>query len=385
MGIPSNVIESIKSKADIVDVIGEYVTLTKEGQNYKGICPFHDDHSPSLTVSPTRGVYKCFACGASGDVVKFLEDHLNLSFPEAIETLAKKYGIEIHADNQNTEDVENKKKREAMYIANDYAMQYFKDNLFNESEESNKALQYVTTRWHLEFVKSFGIGYAANAWQNFHDYAKAKGLSKEVLIEVGLLTKHPTKGNIYDTYRGRVMIPIRDKQKRVIGFTARLVPVLSETEKQQPKYINSPTSLIFEKGSALFGIDQAIKEAGKADVTNLVEGAPDVMRLQIIGVANSVAPLGSSLTEKQLNTIKRITTNINLIPDSDEVKGKDLGAGFTSAVRSGKMAMSLGFHVTVQEIPSSNGKSDPDSYLTSKEVLDSLPKKDFVLWYAEKQ
>lgn len=318
-------------------------------------------------------------------MVKFLEDHLNLSFPEAIETLAKKYGIEIHADNQNTEDVENKKKREAMYIANDYAMQYFKDNLFNESEESNKALQYVTTRWHLEFVKSFGIGYAANAWQNFHDYAKAKGLSEEILIEVGLLTKHPTKGNIYDTYRGRVMIPIRDKQKRVIGFTARLVPVLSEAKKQQPKYINSPASLIFEKGSALFGIDQAIKEAGKADVMNLVEGAPDVMRLQIIGVANSVAPLGSSLTEKQLNTIKRITTNINLIPDSDEVKGKDLGAGFASAVRSGKMAMSLGFHVTVQEIPSSNGKSDPDSYLTSKEVLDSLPKKDFVLWYAEKQ
>lgn len=385
MGIPSNVIETIKSNADIVDVIGEYVSLTKEGQNYKGICPFHNDHSPSLMVSPAKGIYKCFSCGASGDVVKFLEEHLNLSFPEAIKMLIKKYGFETPKENLCLEDVELQKKCESMYIANEYALQYFIDNLFNDSDESNKALRYVTSRWHLEFIKSFGIGYAANGWQNFHDYAKAKGLSEEVLLEVGLLTKHPTKGNIYDTYRGRVIIPIRDKQKRIIGFTARLVSALSESPKQQPKYINSPTSLIFEKGAALFGIDQAIPEAGKADEMNLVEGAPDVLRLQVIGVANSVVPLGTSLTEQQLSIIKRSTANINLIPDSDEVKGEqDFGAGFTSAIRAGKMAMALGFHVTVQEIPSSDGKSDPDSYLTSKEVLNSLPKKDFVLWYAEK-
>ena len=380
MNIPSNVIETIKSNANIVDIIGEYVSLTREGQSYKGICPFHNDHSPSLTVNPAKGIYKCFSCGASGDVIGFLEEYLSISFPEAVEILAKKHGIEIPKYNFIPQNEELQKKRESMYIVNDFAQQYFGGNIFNGSVESNVALKYAISRWPLEYIKSYGIGYASNAWQNFHEYALSKGLSKDILLELGLLTKHPTKGNLYDTYRGRVMIPIRDKQKRIIGFTARIVPNIIESGQQQPKYINSPTSLIFEN-SVLFGIEQAMREAGKAGEMNLVEGAPDVMRLQIIGAPNSVASLGT----KQFELIRCATTKINIIPDSDEVKdGSCLGIGFKSAIRTGKMAMSLGFLVTIQEIPTSESKNDPDSYLTSLVVKDSLQKKDFVLWYAEK-
>lgn len=385
MGIPSNVIETIKAKADIVEVIGEYVTLKKEGQNYKGLCPFHLDHTPSLTVSPARGIYTCFACGKSGDVVKFLEDHLSISFPEAIGMLAKKYGIEVPTEPSSQNDMELQKKRESMYIANEYALEYFVGNLFSGSDESNKALKYATDRWPMDFIKSFGIGYATNGWQFFYEYAKAKGLNEDILLEVGLITKHPEKGNLYDTYRGRIIIPIRDLQMRIIGFTARIVPEIVGNDTKLPKYINSPSSHIFDKGASLFGIDQAMKEARKVDEMNLVEGAPDVIRLQIVGATHSVAPLGSSWTEKQLEAIKRVTSNINIIPDSDEVKGNSgIGAGFMSAIRTGKMAMALGFHVTIQEIPYSKGKNDPDSFIISKDILVSLDKKDFVLWYAEK-
>lgn len=304
MSIPSTVIDIIKSKADIVEVIGDYVALKKEGHNYKGICPFHSDKSPSLTVSPDKGIYKCFSCGASGDVVKFLEAHLNLSFPEAIALLANKYGIEIPTEPSSFQDNELQKKRESMFIANEYALEYFVNTLYCSTEESQKALAYATDRWPLDYIKSFGIGYARNDWQSFYNYAKAKGLNEDILLEVGLIIKHPAKGNLYDTYRSRIIIPIRDKQKRIIGFTARLVPNVVGSDTSQPKYINSPLSLIFEKGASLFGIDQALNEARKADEMNLVEGAPDVMRLQSIGVANVIAPLGSSWTEKQLDVIK---------------------------------------------------------------------------------
>lgn len=386
MVIPSNVIETIKAKAGIVDVIGEYVTLRKEGQNYKGLCPFHIDNTPSLVVNPAKGIYKCFACGASGDVVKFLEEHLSLSFPDVMEILAKKYGVEIPKEELTPENVALQQKREAMFMANNAALDFFSCNLFNGSEESDKALTYASDRWPLDFIKASGIGYAPNGWHSFCDYAHTKGLNEVSLLELGLLSKSQKNGSVYDTYRGRVMIPIRDQYKRVIGFTARIVPEITGSDSVQAKYLNSPSSIIFEKSSTLFGIDRAMAEARRLDEMNLVEGAPDVLRLQIVGAANSVAALGSSWTEKQLDIIKRATSNINIIPDSDEVKGgKNFGAGFLSAMRTGKMAIAAGIHVTIQEIPLSKGKNDPDSFITSMDVLNSLPKTDFVLWYAEKQ
>ena len=194
-----------------------------------------------------------------------------------------------------------------------------------------------------------------------------------------------TNDDVYDTFRGRIMIPIRDKQHRIIAFTARLLPDILAHDPNAPKYINSSTSLIYDKGNSLFGIDVAWNVASKAGVMNLVEGAPDVMRLQVIGASNTVAPLGSSWTEAQLSMLKRITDRLNIIPDSDIPKeGEHFGVGFTSAMRTGKLALSLGFIVTIQEIPIGDWKNDPDSYLVSKDKLDELTRQDFVMWYASK-
>ena len=258
MRIASNIIETIKAKADIVEVIGEYVHLTKKGQNYTGLCPFHNDSTPSLTVSSAKGIYKCFACDASGDVIKFLQEYLNISFVEAVKMLAKKYGIEIPEDSYSSIGDEDQRKRESMFIINDYASKYYD-------------------------VRTFGIGYACNSWNSFTQWAKEKGLDKDLLLELGLVKKKSMSDDVYDTFRGRIMIPIRDKQHRIIAFTSRILPDILANDPNVPKYINSSTSLIYDKGNSLFGIDVAWNAASKAGVMNLVEGAPDVMRLQIIG------------------------------------------------------------------------------------------------------
>lgn len=382
--IPETIIETVKTKADIVDVIGEYVTLKKRGNSFKGLCPFHDDTTPSLSVSREKGVYKCFSCNAAGDVITFLVEHLHLSFPDAIKMLAEKYGIEIPSEEQSAEEVELQKKRDAMYIANQYAQEFFVAQLHDVSDESQSALEYVTRRWPLDFVKSYGIGYASKKMHAFADYAKEKGLSQEILLEVGLISQSDKSGKLYDTFHGRITIPIRDNRKRIVGYTARQIPEVPGT-KTTSKYINSKTSLIFEKGNELFGIDYAAAEARMVDEMNIVEGGPDVLRLLIVGTLNTVASLGTAWTNKQLQIIKRLTSNINIIPDTDIAKdGKDFGAGFQSAFRTAKMAMELGMHVTIQEIPSEGKDSDPDDYITSKDVLESLTKTDFVMWYAKK-
>ena len=385
MRIASDIIEAIKAKADIVEVIGEYVPLNKSGQNYKGLCPFHSDTTPSLTVNSAKGIYKCFACDASGDVFTFLQEYLKISFQETVKMLAEKYKIEIPDGISILADDAQQRKRESMYIINDYATQYFAENLLTETKESQKALAYTTNRWSLDYIQSFGVGYASNCWDGFSTWAKGKGLDQNLMLEMGLLKNKSNNDGVYDTYRGRIMIPIRDKQHRIIAFIARLVPGISDNDPKVPKYLNSPTSIIYDKGNSIFGIDVAYRAAAKAGEMNLVEGAPDVMRLQIIGATNSVASLGSSWTESQLTILRRITNKLNIIPDSDVPKeGNMLGIGFSSAMRTGKLALSLGFTVTIQEIPSSNGKNDPDSYITSKDKLDDLPKQDFVIWFANK-
>ena len=385
MRIASNIIETIKARADIVEVIGEYVHLTKNGQNYIGLCPFHNDSTPSLTVNSAKGIYKCFACDASGDVIAFLQEHLKLSFVEAIQMLAKKYDVEIPEDSYSSVGDEDQRKRESMFIINDYASKYFAENLFADTDEARKALFYATSRWPQDFIRSFGVGYANNNWDCFSQWAKNKGLDKELMLELGLIKKRKDGEDVYDAFRGRIMIPIRDKHRHTIAFIARIIPDLTDSDPKSPKYINSPTSIVYDKGKSLFGIDAALSAASKDGEMNLVEGAPDVMRLQAIGVANTVAPLSASMTEPQLTILKRITSKLNIIPDSDVPKERNLlGVGFASAMRTGKLALSLGFTVTVQEIPSSKGKSDPDSYITSKDKLDDLPKQDFVIWYANK-
>lgn len=385
MHISSNIIKTIKAEADISEVIGEHVQLTKKGQNYIGLCPFHNDNNPSLNVNSAKGIFKCFACNASGDVIAFLQEYLKIDFEEAIRILAKKYGVVIPEETNPSVGEEEKRKRESMFIINDYASKYYVENLLVDTDEARMALSYATSRWTQDFIRSFGIGYAKNSWDCFYKYAKSKGLDKELMLELGLIKKKKDKEDVYDAFRGRIMIPIRDKDRHIIAFIARIIPDLPNADPKSPKYINSPTSIVYDKSKSLFGIDMAWSSASKAGEMNLVEGAPDVMRLLAIGVANSVAPLSASMTEQQLAFLKRITNRLNIIPDSDTPKnGKLLGVGFTGAIRTGKLALSKGFTVTIQEIPSSNGKSDPDSFITSRDKLDELPRQDFVIWYANK-
>ena len=386
MRIDSANIDAIKQKANIAEVISDHIKLEKQGQNYIGLCPFHDDSTPSLTVNTTKGIYKCFACGATGDVIDFLQKYLKITFPEAVKMLSDKYGIEISGESTPHAAEAVQFKRQSMYMINSEAAKFFSENLFIDSnEESRKALSYAESRWPLEYIRSFGVGYASNNWEQFTTWANRKGFDMQLLIELGLVKERKNSEGFYDAYRGRIIIPIRDRQRRIIAFTARVLPGLFSHDSKVPKYINSPSSLIYDKGRSMFGIDAALNAASKAGVMNLVEGAPDVMRLQIIGVTNTVAPLGSSWTESQLSDIKLISDKLNIIPDSDVRKdGASYGVGITSAMRTGKVALSLGFTVSVQEIPSSTEKNDPDSYLTSREIYDKLVKQDFVLWYASK-
>ena len=199
MRIASIIIDSIKAKAGIVEVISEYVHLTQKGQNYIGLCPFHSDSTPSLTVSPSKGIYKCFACDASGDVIKFLLEYLKISFVEAVKMLANKYGVEIPEDSCSMVDDADQRKRESMLIINDYAAKFFAENLFKETEESHKALDYAASRWPIEYIRSFGIGYASNSWNSFAQWAKEKGLDKDLLLELGLVKTKRMSDDIYMT------------------------------------------------------------------------------------------------------------------------------------------------------------------------------------------
>ena len=243
MRIASNIIETIKAKADIVEVIGEYVHLTKKGQNFIGLCPFHNDSTPSLTVSSAKGIYKCFACDASGDVIKFLQEYLNISFVEAVKMLAKKYGVEIPEDSYSSIGDEDQRKRESMFIINDYASKYYAENLFADTDEARKALSYATNRWPQDFIRTFGIGYASNSWDSFSLWANGKGLDKDLMLELGLVKEKSTNDDVYDTFRGRIMIPIRDRQHRIIAFTARILPDILAHDPNAPKYI--PPHLLY--------------------------------------------------------------------------------------------------------------------------------------------
>lgn len=234
MRIASNIIDTIKARADIVEVIGEYIPLTKRGQNFIGLCPFHNDTTPSLTVNSAKGIYKCFACDASGDIITFLQDYLKVTFLEAVQMLAEKYGIEIPHDESSIENDVEQRKRESMFIINNYAVQYFSENLFSDSEEAQQALSYASSRWPLDFIRSFGIGYANNSWDDFVLWAKNKGLNQEFLLDLGLVKTKSDGENIYDAFRGRIMIPIRDKQQRVIAFTARVLPDFTATHLMPP-------------------------------------------------------------------------------------------------------------------------------------------------------
>ena len=379
--IDERIIEQILDRTDIVDVIGGYVELKKKGANYAACCPLHKEKTPSFMVNPARGTWHCFGCGKGGNVIGFLMEHDTLTFPEAVRTLGKRYGIEVEETKLTPEQEQQRMKRDSMYVINQRCAEHFRANLLDPANKV--AADYVKGRWDKAYAEEMGIGYAPDSWDDLLKFAQASGLSIELMTEMGLLKKRE-KGGLYDFYRGRAMIPIRDRFRRVIGFTARDMSGAKDTAK----YLNSIESDIYHKKDSIFGIDLAIRQAAKESKFYLVEGGPDVMQLQRIRVNNTIAPLGGDWTEPQLEQLKKYATKVCFLPDADPPKtdkGEKLGAGTRNVMRNGLLAMKAGFGVTVKEIPpgEAQSKNDPDSYCTSIQKFQELEEVDFIPWYAK--
>lgn len=365
--IPKKTIEEILDKADIVKVIGEFVPLKKKGINYMACCPFHNENKPSFAVFPHYGVFKCFSCGKRGDVVGFLMKHENMTYPEALHWLAGKYGIEIKERVPTADEVAEQAKKDSMWasyawLSNEYAKQIF-------LPENKHAFNYALRRWGEEYIREAGIGYCPE---------KSKIVDNSQMSEDLAELMHIRNKAGYDFFSGRITIPIIDKQQHVIGFTARALD-----PKAEAKYMNSKESLVFSKSKTLFGIDKAWRVGCRQGRFFLVEGAPDCMRLQIIGVANTVAPLGTALTIDHLQLLRKAASHLCFLPDADPPKeGEQFGPGIKAVIKSGTLAMQNGFTVSVKQIPVLDEKQDPDTYCTTMEAFESIDEKDFVLWLA---
>lgn len=379
--------QQVLQRADVVDVVGDAVQLKRVGSRLQCCCPFHGERSPSFYVNPASNRWHCFGCGADGDAIEFVKLHKGLSFPDAIVWLANRYNIEIKYEKRerSEQEIEQGKHRESLLVVLAEAQSFFVEQLQADTPEAANARQYAYGRWGEEFCKEKGIGYAPKGTV-FLEWCKRRAISEEYLIELGLV-KEGDNGK-YALFRERVTIPIRDRWGKPIAFTARYIG----ERDNAAKYMNSTTSLVFKKDETVFGIEAAMRKATNTNCFILVEGAPDVLRLQAVGLTEAVAPLGTALTEKHLELLRRVCRTLRFIPDSDPPKDSSLyPAGIAAVIKNGTMAMRYGFDVYVREIPRSseddaNGiKKDPDSYIATEKDYFDLPDKHFVVWLAEKR
>ena len=332
----------------IEEVIGEFVSLKKRGGNHIGCCPFHNEKTPSFYVSPSKGIYKCFGCGKSGNAVGFLMEHEHYTYPEALRYLAKKYNIEIEEERMTDEQRERQTERDALFHVSEFAQKYFASLLYDDEMGRAVGLSYFHNRGLSdEIIKTFGLGYCLDDWTNFTDHALKNGYSTNVLEKTGL-TIFKEDGKKYDRFRGRVMFPIFSISGRVLGFSGRIL----SKEKQAAKYVNSPDSDIYDKSHTLYGIFQAKNAITRADKCYLVEGNVDVVSMHQSGVCNTVASCGTSLTVDQIRLIKRYTPNVTILYDGDS-------AGIKAALRAVNLLFEESMHVRVVLFPDGE---DPDSY-----------------------
>ena len=380
-------IENVLNRVDIVDVVSRYVDLKRKGANYVACCPFHNERTPSFIVNPSRNTWHCFgSCQEGGNAIKFLMRQCNMSFPEAVRELGKMYGVTIEetdSKEQTAEQTANARKREAMIFAYEALQPFFVSQLSESSEEGRYAYNYATKRWSQDFVNECGIGYAPRNGNLLVQFAQVNNIPQDVLLDMGVLRTSERNGQLYSFFRERVMIPIRDRFGRIIGYTARYIGENEETAK----YLNSTSSLLYSKENSIFGIHVALRAAAKENKFYLVEGAPDVLRLHLLGVNNTIASLGSAWTEKQFSQIKRFSQNLCFLPDADPPKpGEPYGTGISAVIKNALMALDMGFNITVKEIPLGKGntKNDPDSFCRSKAILEDLEEEDFIIWYAKK-
>ena len=345
--IDQQTIDKIFNAADIVDVIQDFVRLKKRGSNYIGLCPFHNEKTPSFSVSQTKGIFKCFGCGESGNAVSFIMKHEKISYPEALKYLAKKYHITIEEKELTDEEKQQKTERESLLIIAQFAQKYFTDNLFNTKEGKAIGLGYFKERGFTEqTIKKFNLGYSFEARDAFTHHAKTKGYKIDLLVKTGLSIKG--NNNYFDRFAGRVMFPIYNVAGNVIGFGGRIL----RNDKKAAKYLNSPESDIYHKSQVLFGLNIAKKAIIEKDNCILVEGYTDVISMHQSGVENVISSSGTSLTTEQIKLIKRFTQNITVMYDGD-------AAGIKAIMRGIDMIIPEGINVKIIKLPEGE---DPDSF-----------------------
>ena len=376
MRINPETVERIKHAADIVEVVGDFVSLKKKGANYSACCPFHNEKTPSFNVNPSRQIYKCFGCGAAGDSIKFVMDVDGIGYGEALRYLAGKYNIEIEEEELTDEETVRQNARESLYIILNYAKNYYQHQLHNSDEGQAIGLSYFRERGFTnEIRKKFELGYSLDNWDAFSKEALEKGYSAEVLEKAGLLIhKEGSQTAGYDRFRGRVIFPIHNIAGKTIAFGARIL----KSDKNQPKYLNSPETDVYHKSEVLYGIYQAKNAIRQVEHCYLVEGYTDVISLHQAGIENVVASSGTSLTVEQIRLIGRFTPNITILYDGDM-------AGIKAALRGLDLVLEEGLNVSVVLFPDGE---DPDSYVRrvgAEAFKEHLKKasKDFITFKTE--
>jgi len=357
-------IDKILDATNIVDVVGEFVSLRKAGVNYKGLCPFHDDTTPSFMVSPAKNICHCFACGEGGNAVNFLMKHEQITYPEALRWLAKKYNIEIEEKELTPEEQQQQSERESMFIVNEWAMQYFQDILKNDPDGIAIGKQYFRSRGiRDDIIEKFNLGYALPQRDALAKAALKAGYKEEFLVKTGLcfekgdretgrqgVQDNSSSPRLLDRYSGRVIFPWLNVSGKVVAFGGRLLD--SRTKGVQQKYVNSPDSEIYHKERELYGLFQAKKAIVKEDRVFMVEGYTDVIAMHQSGIENVVANSGTALSEFQIRILRRFTQNITLLYDGDE-------AGIHAAMRGTDMLLAAGMNIKVLLLPDGD---DPDSF-----------------------
>ncbi len=371
--ISPNTIQQILGRTDIIDVVGSFVKLKRRGSNYLGLCPFHNEKSPSFTVSPSKEIYKCFGCGKSGNTVSFVMEHEKYSYVEALKWLANRYGIEIEETFVSDEQRQQLQAADSLYIINSFAQQFFSRMLFDTEEGQDVGLAYFKERgFREEIIKKFQLGYSPEQRDAFTREAIGKQFNPELLVKSGLVANRNEQ--LMDNYRGRVIFPVHNHSGKVLGFGARIL----KANEKAPKYINTPENELYIKSKILYGSYFARQAIDKADECLLVEGYTDVVSLHQAGIENVVASGGTSLTPDQLRLIRKYTNNLTIIYDGDS-------AGIKAALRGLDLALEEGLNVKLVLIPD---KEDPDSYVNKVGAgaftqFIQKNKKDFILFQLE--
>jgi len=347
--IKQETITKVFDTIQIEEVVGDFVDLKKRGTSLIGLCPFHNEKSPSFNVSVSKGIYKCFGCGEGGHAVDFVMKHEKYSYPEAIRYLAKKYNIEVEEDEQSEEQQQVNNQRESLLIVTSWATKLFQDNLWNSNEGKSIGLSYFKERGYREdIIKKFELGYSPENWDYLYNHAIKAGHQEDYLEKTGLIIKK-AGGKVYDRFRNRVMFPIHNLTGRALGFGGRTL----KTDKKIPKYVNSPESDIYHKSAVLYGLFFAKKSIVAADNCYLVEGYADVLSVHQAGVENVVSSSGTSLTGEQIKLIARFTKNVTMLYDGD-------AAGIKASLRGTDMLLKEGLNVKVLLFTDGH---DPDSYI----------------------